>query len=1138
MLRRYLSTLLVAALVGATGAGCTKQVRKNLYLSRANRDFQAQQYDRAEIEYLKVLRVAPLEPKAIGNLGIIYYDQGRYPRAWGFLKKAAELTPADPAVRLKLSLTEFSLGRFKEARQDAERVLQKQPGQEDALTVLAGTALTSDDVVVTTQQIGKLRQQDQERPGYHLALGMLSLRLGQLTNAQTEFNQALALDPKLAATQVALAGLYWQQGDPARADQAFQAALQLSPPRSPHRLQYAEFKRKTGSVEEAKRVATQMTEKTPDFLPAWMFLAQLALSENKPDEAYGLAQKVLARDAVHFDALLLTGELLLRKGDGTNAAVQFERAIKAFGPYPKAEYDLAVAQLLSKQTAQAMASLGQAIASDTNYVDAILLQANLNLQERNAPGAIASLSRLVARRPDLPQPQLLLARAYLAQNRLPEALDLYHRMTQAFARSPVVLSLVGNSLALLNQRDAAADVYLQIARSFPTNAQIQCGIGKNLAFVQRNSEARQALEKSLSLDPALLPAVEALVDLDLAEGQATAAIARVQREVEKDPRAAPPRLLMAKVHISKAEALVAKEDAKMPAGSRPPLRIADVPAAQDDARQAEAALLKAIELDPNQTTAHQMLAKLYVATNRQKQALELVNSFVARTNDPGSLMLIGLIQEAVKDFPAARDAYEKLLSLSPNADVAMNNLAYLYAEHLGQLDRAYELAQKASRLQPDDPSTADTLGWVLYRRGDYPRAAELIEQAAAKLTTQPEIQFHLGMVTCMLGQEEPARVALQNAVKSVEDFPGKEEAKSLLALLSIEVKTAGPAQIAQLEKRLKEAPSDPVALARLGAIYERDGAVDKAIETYQAELKRFPQDARTMFKLAQLYAKSSGQAEKALQMAKQAHNTAPDDAHISALLGRWVFQKGDDYRWSASLLEEAARKLPGDPQLSYDLAWAEYSLGRLPEAQSAMQRAVSNPDALPASSLEDAKRFLTLVASAQDSAPDVKAVTEAEKVLVTEPNYVPALMVSALVQEGHGSYKQAAQVYDKVLVRYPLFAPAVRNLAFLCCDQLGENQRGYDLAVKARESFPQDPKVARTLGILTYRKADYSRAAQLLKQSLQARPTNVEALYYLGMAQYQLKSKAESKASLQRALDLNLDPKLASDARRVLAELK
>ena len=111
-------------------AGCTKEIRKNRYLARANGDFQSGQYDKAEVEYLKVLRVAPRNPVAFARLGSIYYDQGRLLRALAALPRAVELDPENADLRLKLCLTRFSLGHFKEAREDAQNLLKKQPGQE------------------------------------------------------------------------------------------------------------------------------------------------------------------------------------------------------------------------------------------------------------------------------------------------------------------------------------------------------------------------------------------------------------------------------------------------------------------------------------------------------------------------------------------------------------------------------------------------------------------------------------------------------------------------------------------------------------------------------------------------------------------------------------------------------------------------------------------------------------------------------------------------------------------------------------------------------------------------------------------------------------------------------------------------
>src|ERR1017187_9444763 len=157
-------------------SGCTKEMRKNRYLARANTDFQSGRYDKAEVEYLNVLRVAPRNPVAFARLGSIYYDQGRLLRTEAFLQRAVELDPENTDLRLKLCQARFSSGRFKEASDDAQMILKKQPGQEEALTMLADTAFGQKELQGTLQQIERMRQGDKDRAGYHLARGTILLK--------------------------------------------------------------------------------------------------------------------------------------------------------------------------------------------------------------------------------------------------------------------------------------------------------------------------------------------------------------------------------------------------------------------------------------------------------------------------------------------------------------------------------------------------------------------------------------------------------------------------------------------------------------------------------------------------------------------------------------------------------------------------------------------------------------------------------------------------------------------------------------------------------------------------------------------------------------------------------------------------
>ena len=95
--------------------------------------------------------------------------------------------------------------------------------------------------------------------------------------------------------------------------------------------------------------------------------------------------------------------------------------------------------------------------------------------------------------------------------------------------------------------------------------------------------------------------------------------------------------------------------------------------------------------------------------------------------------------------------------------------------------KALELAQRAKEAMPDDPHVSDTLGWILYKRGVYQRAADLLKDSAAKLPDQPVVQYHLGLASLKAGDKQGARKALTAAINSPTSFAGKDDAKKTLA---------------------------------------------------------------------------------------------------------------------------------------------------------------------------------------------------------------------------------------------------------------------------------------------------------------------------------------------------------------------
>jgi tetratricopeptide (TPR) repeat protein len=1063
-LNHWIFPLIALALLASTGAGCTARVKTSHYLKRAEKYFDSGQYQLAQIEYENVLRNDPQNHEAWDRLGIIYFNEGRSPEAAPVLLQAKQLDPGNLDVRLKLAAIYLEFGKLKDAYDEADFVLSQRPRDQQAPLLLADSAATNQFSALNLR-LQKI-QQEGDRASLEIALGTLAFRQHDLKTAEAGFRQAVALDPKSCDAYIALGTLFLVQKDFKQAGHAFQTATDLAPPWSDIGVRYARFKIVTGDVDGGRRILQHIVGKTPGYLPAWLALAQLSVTENNYTNALALLDNVLNRDPQNFDALLLQGRLELLQGYTAQAIAGYKQMAQIYPQAPTICCALAQAYLANNQTNEADESLARALDLEPDYTDAILLRAEIQIAHGNSAAAIVSLRQLVQRQPQVAQAWLLLADAYRIQGTPGSAIETYRDLENSYPDSPQVPVLLGR---LFFQQDQKAN-------------------------------ARTEFGKALKIQPDYLPAVEQLVDLDLAEKQYTAAFQQVQQLVVKNPNGALLQLLLGTTL-----------------------------AAEGETNQAESALSKAISLQPDSQAAYLLLAQLYNQTGQNQKALNELQVCLAKDpNDLAALLLRGIIYNSQNDYEDARDAYENVLAIAPANGIALNNLACIYADHLNQLEKAYPLARQARDLAPADPYIADTLGWILYRRGEYTPALVLLRQSADKLSPMPEIQFHLGMACYMAGYETDAATALRQALQLTGDFPEKDECRQRLAILNIDPRRPRANTQAWLEKWTADHPRDPVAPERLEAIYEFSGMQGKALATCQAMLNVNPQNVPALVSLARLY--SSTDVQKAYQFAKSAYELNPDDPQTSHLLGNLAFATGD-YPWALTLLQLSVRAQPQNPDVLFDLGQAYYSMGRIADARAAMQNALQTQVIFTRT--DDAKRFLAMTAVAGAS---IQA--QAAEILKVSPDYVPALIVKAGMAEQNADEPTAQHIYENVLKLYPDFAPAQKNLAILYAKNPDNDLLAYPLAVKAREAFPQDPDVAECLGMIICRQGDYARAAGLLQESAHQLSPDPELLYYLGLAQYRLNNNVESKANLQRALNLDLTGKDAADARHMLAELR
>ena len=135
------------------------------------------------------------------------------------------------------------------------------------------------------------------------------------------------------------------------------------------------------------------------------------------------------------------------------------------------------------------------------------------------------------------------------------------------------------------------------------------------------------------------------------------------------------------------------------------------------------------------------------------------------TNNLDAWNQLAILQSAAGNIKASDIAYERVLKIDPSNALANNNYAYSLSERNLQLDRAQTMIETALKSEPKNPSYLDTMGWILYQRGDYKQAVNYILQAIDNGEVSATIYEHLGDAYHKLNDKEKAQQAWREALR-------------------------------------------------------------------------------------------------------------------------------------------------------------------------------------------------------------------------------------------------------------------------------------------------------------------------------------------------------------------------------------
>ena len=175
-------------------------------------------------------------------------------------------------------------------------------------------------------------------------------------------------------------------------------------------------------------------------------------------------------------------------------------------------------------------------------------------------------------------------------------------------------------------------------------------------------------------------------------------------------------------------------------------------------------------LDPISETFSNIFSIQYIlglCYSRIKMSDEAINFYnralIIRPNSINVLHSIAILYDDIGEWVKSDKIYDQLIKNNPNDAQAYNNYAYSLVERNKDLQRALSYAKKAVKLEPENPSYLDTIGWAYYKMNDIKKARAFIEQSIEIEGDNSVVLEHLGDILMKSNDSAKALVLYKKA---------------------------------------------------------------------------------------------------------------------------------------------------------------------------------------------------------------------------------------------------------------------------------------------------------------------------------------------------------------------------------------
>ena len=388
---------------------------------------------------------------------------------------------------------------------------------------------------------------------------------------------------------------------------------------------------------------------------------------------------------------------------------------------------------------------------------------------------------------------------------------------------------------------------------------------------------------------------------------------------------------------------------------------------------------KAIDLAPENLDFRRETAAVQWQLGLMSSAEKNLQYVLARhPDDPGAILLLGLVKERNGDYKAAAellDSQFELVISQPDRTVVLFNSVV----RSGQRDKISKIvdalkvrandklwasaivrcAQIAAMsgdphtsealfaLIPDDDSGRPVAGFqlarLLYSRAQVSEAKDLLLQLEERGVVSADLQALLG--NCFESERRPD-LALQAYQRAIEADPSRVDYyEDLISLLLYLHKTNDATAL--VNHALEIAPNDARPLVWKGNVSVRTNASKDAMESYRHAAKLDSSNADAILGVAVVYF-VTGQSDAAIAEYKAGITRFPNDARFYVACAEMLLASPDSLKLQTQadgLLQKAVKLAPQSAEAHYQLGQLAMQQSRLKDAEAEFLLSLqSDPD--------------------------------------------------------------------------------------------------------------------------------------------------------------------------------------------------